>query len=74
MGILSSGLLAPEEAMELLLIGPSYTQIAIKTEKAVRQLQWLRSERIDQMNEEERLAEQNGYQEALAAAMEGKSG
>ncbi|MCR4652704.1 MAG: DUF3990 domain-containing protein [Eubacterium sp.] len=73
MGILSSGLLAPEEAMDLLLIGPSYTQVAIKTEKAARQLQWLRSERIVQMNEEERLVEQNAYQEALAAAMEGKS-
>jgi cytochrome c551/c552 len=45
MGILSSGLLAPEEAMDLLLIGPSYAQVAIKTEKAARQLQWLRSER-----------------------------
>jgi hypothetical protein len=73
MGILSSGLLEPEEAMELLLIGPAYTQAAIKTEKAARQLQWLRSERIVQMNEEERLAEQTAYQEALAAAMEGKT-
>jgi hypothetical protein len=73
MGILSSGLLAPEEALDLLLIGPSYTQIALKTEKAASQLRWLSSERIVQMNEEERLAEQTAYQEALAAAMEGKT-
>uniref|UniRef100_I5AXC9 Uncharacterized protein n=1 Tax=Eubacterium cellulosolvens (strain ATCC 43171 / JCM 9499 / 6) TaxID=633697 RepID=I5AXC9_EUBC6 len=53
--------------------GPSYAQVAIKTEKSARQLQWLRSERIVQMNEKERLAEQTAYQEALAAAMEGKT-
>ena len=27
--------------MRLLLIGPEYTQIALKTEKAAAQLQWL---------------------------------
>ncbi len=73
MGILSSGFLSLEEAMDLLLIGPSYTQITLKTEKAASQLRWLSSERIVQMNEEERLAEQTAYQEALAAAMEGKT-
>ncbi len=43
-GIISSGMLTPEQAMELLLIGPQYEQITIKTEKAVRQLTWLSSE------------------------------
>ena len=42
-GIVTSGFLKPEEAMQLLLIGPEYRQIAIKTEKAVNQLKWLSS-------------------------------
>lgn len=33
-GIITSGFLKPEAAMRLLLIGPEYQQIAIKTEKA----------------------------------------
>ena len=32
--------------MKLLMIGPEYTQVAIKTEKALQQLRWLRSEKI----------------------------
>ena len=40
-GIISSGILSKEEAMTLLLIGPKYTQIVLKSEKAVRQLKWL---------------------------------
>ena len=40
-GIISSGILSKEEAMTLLLIGPEYTQIVLKSEKAVRQLKWL---------------------------------
>ena len=32
MGILSSGFLSPEEALELLRVGPAYTQVALKTE------------------------------------------
>ena len=37
-GIISSGFLSTEDAMRLLMIGPEYTQVAIKTERAVRQL------------------------------------
>ena len=40
-GIISSGILSKEEAMTLLLIGPEYTQIVLKSEKTVRQLKWL---------------------------------
>ena len=32
-GVISSGFLKPEDAMKLLMIGPEFTQIAIKTEK-----------------------------------------
>ena len=42
-GIVTSGFLEPEEAMQLLLIGPEFRQIALKTEKAVAQLKWLSS-------------------------------
>ncbi len=42
-GIVTSGFLKPEEAMQLLLIGPEYRQIALKTKKAASQLKWLSS-------------------------------
>jgi len=39
-GIISSGYLKPDDALALLRIGPAYTQVAVKTEKAVAQLRW----------------------------------
>ena len=39
-GILSSGFVKPEAALQLLMIGPEYTQVAIKTERAAAQLKW----------------------------------
>ena len=45
-GIITSGFLKPEEAMKLLLIGPEYRQIVIKTEKAARKLRWLSAEEL----------------------------
>lgn len=65
-GILSSGILKPEDAMELLMIGPEYTQAAVKTEKAAKQLRFIRSERIDRISEESRKTEQEAYQDAFA--------
>ena len=46
LGIITSGYLKPEEAMRLLLIGPEYRQITIKTEKAVDHLKWLSAETV----------------------------
>ena len=46
MGIISSGFLTAEQSLELLMIGPQYTQIAIKSEKAVAQLKWILAEQI----------------------------
>ena len=46
-GIITSGILRKEDAMKLLLIGPVYRQIVIRTEKAVRQLTWLSAEILD---------------------------
>ncbi|MBQ6722192.1 MAG: DUF3990 domain-containing protein [Clostridia bacterium] len=40
-GIISSGFLKPEDALKLLLVGPEYTQVAIKTEKAASRLKWI---------------------------------
>ena len=40
-GIITSGVLAPKESMQLLMIGPKYEQIALKSEKAAAQLKWL---------------------------------
>ena len=40
LGILTSGFLKKENALQLLTIGPEFEQIAIKTEKAKKHLQW----------------------------------
>jgi len=40
LGLTTSGFLDPEESLRLLMIGPEYTQVAIKTEKAVSGLEW----------------------------------
>ena len=45
-GVITSGFLKPEAAMRLLLIGPEYTQIALKTEKAAAQLHWLSAQEL----------------------------
>lgn len=45
-GVITSGFLKPEAAMRLLLIGPEYTQIALKTEKAAARLQWLSAQEL----------------------------
>ncbi|MBR2822281.1 MAG: DUF3990 domain-containing protein [Clostridia bacterium] len=69
-GIITSGYLKPEDALKLLFIGPEYTQVAIKTEKAVKQLRFIRSEKIERMDREALKMEQNEYQEEFAAAIE----
>ena len=69
MGIISSGFLAPEEALKLLLIGPEYTQVAIKSEKAKAQLHWLSSEKITAIDESLHQQEEAEYQKLFAKAM-----
>ena len=39
-GIISSGYLEPGDALRLLRIGPEYTQVAVKTERAAARLKW----------------------------------
>jgi len=42
-GIITSGFLSSKDALSLLMIGPEYTQVAVKTEKAVSRLKWIGS-------------------------------
>ena len=70
MGIISSGFLRPEEALELLKIGPEYTQVAVKTERALSQLWWISSETVSGLDEDQRRAEQAAYQAAFAEGMQ----
>ena len=42
-GIITSGFLAPKDALSLLMIGPEYIQVALKTEKAASALIWISS-------------------------------
>ena len=70
LGIISSGLLSPADAMKILMIGPEFTQAAIKTEKAASQLKWIRSEKITKLDEAYRRAEQAEYDAAFAEVLQ----
>ena len=41
MGILTSGLIGPEKAMRLLMIGPVYEQVVLRTVPAISRLTWI---------------------------------
>ena len=69
LGIISSGFMEPDDAMKLLLIGPEYTQVAIKTEKAAGQLHWIRSEKIERIDKDNLKAEQDAFQEQFGKAL-----
>ena len=71
-GIITSGFLKPEEALRLLMIGPEYTQVAIKTQKAADQLMWIGAEKIIGVEEYKASLnkERQEYQELFAAEME----
>ena len=69
-GIVSSGFLKAEDALKLLMIGPEYTQAAIKTERALKQLNWKGAEKITRLDEGRRRAEQDAYQTAFAEAFQ----
>lgn len=66
MGIISSGFLEPKEALQLLSIGPKYTQVAIKTEKAAEQLEWISSEYIHRIEESVKKKEEEAYIKELS--------
>ena len=74
LGIISSGFLKREEALELLLIGPEYEQVAVKSEKAVSQLTWMTARTIDyeeiRQYREIIAQEQSEYMKLFAEKME----
>ncbi|MBR6395659.1 MAG: DUF3990 domain-containing protein [Lachnospiraceae bacterium] len=70
LGVISSGFLAPEEALKLLLVGPCYTQVAIKSDKARCMLKFIRSCKIEKQDNSAKEKEEEEYQEAFARAME----
>ena len=70
LGIITGGYLEPEDAMKLLLVGPEYKQAAIKTEKGVKQLRFIRSEKIERMDEKALKAEEDAFQEAFAEELQ----
>ena len=69
-GIISSGFLKPEDALKLLLVGPEFTQVAIKTEKAASQLKWIQSDRITRLEPSRRKAEQDAYDASFARILQ----
>ena len=69
-GIISSGFLKPEDALKLLLVGPEYTQVAIKTEKAASRLKWIQSDRAARLEPGRRKAEQDAYDASLARILQ----
>ena len=70
LGIMTSGYLKPEDAAGLLMIGPEYTQVVIKTEKAVKQLHFIRSETVERIDSETLRMEQEAYQKSFAQKFE----
>ena len=72
LGMISSGYLEPKEALELLLIGPEYTQVAIKRERAKAQLHWLGAKQVqvDEAVFEARRQEELEYQQLFAKTMQ----
>lgn len=62
--------LTPEEALRILAIGPEYSQIAVKTEKAAKKLRFIRSEKIEKADETARQKEQDAFQEDFAREIE----
>lgn len=77
-GILTSGLLPPEQSLALLQIGPEYAQTVVKTDRAAAQLRWLSAERLDAAQiacgREAVAREEAEYQRLFAEAMEEMNG
>lgn len=74
LGIMTSGYLKDEEAMQLLCVGPRYSQITLKTLKAAEQLKFISSEILskDILEEGKRIvaAEEEKYLQEFAEVME----
>lgn len=69
MGMISSGYLTSDEALKLLMTGPEYTQVAVKSERAAAQLRWTGAEQISRPDADTLRREQEAYQKKLAEEM-----
>ncbi len=73
LGIITSGVLSKEQSLELLLLGPEFTQTVLKTDKARNNLKFIRSETIPAeiiwKNMESHKREEAAYQNAFAAML-----
>ncbi len=69
-GVISSGYLKPEEAMKLLMIGPQYVQIALKTERAAGQLKWTGAQKVEKSDLKSRRQEQEDYSLAFTEVLQ----
>ena len=74
LGILTSGLLPAQKALKLMMIGPSYIQTVLKTEKAASHLVWISSEVLPPEDlsscREVFLREEAAYQTEFAQCLE----
>ena len=70
LGIISSGFLASDDALKLLLVGPCYIQVAIKSDKARAQLKYIKSCKVEKQESGAKEKEEAEYQEEFAKAME----
>ncbi len=68
-GIITSGYLNDKDALRLLMIGPQYTQVAIKTEKAVSKLCFIKSEKIQRIDPVQLKKEQEDFRDKFAGEL-----
>lgn len=73
-GITTSGFISAEDALKILSIGPVYTQVTLKTDKAVEALSFISSEIVDSETvifyRETVKSEEDKFQEEFAKVME----
>ena len=73
MGIMTSGFLTDEEALKLLCVGPNYSQIVLKSQKAADNLHFLASNKLSkdviEANKKIVAAEEDEYLQLFAETM-----
>lgn len=76
LGVLTSGLVDREQALQALCFGPLYTQVVLKSRRAAKQLRFLSSRELsagEVLAQRERLSrEEREFQEHLAAVLGGE--
>ena len=74
-GIITSGYLSDEEALQLLCVGPLYKQIVIKTQRAADKLKFLSSEILSRdvirENRDKAACEEEAYLQKFGEVMQG---